>query len=187
MLTVILTGGSSRRMGRDKAMLPVSGESMALWLARKYEALGPVAFSVDRRGRFPVGTYRELEDRYPGCGPLNGLVSAFLETGEDIVFLTATDMPAGDPAEVRYLLERLGEHDACLFENEPLFGVYRRSCLEAARSCLEEKRFSLRGFLERVDALRVPVRCPAMLANLNTPEEYESYVRPKEQAADAAQ
>lgn len=184
MLTVILTGGASRRMGTDKAMLPVSGETMAMNIAKRYEPLGPVAFSVDRPGRFPVGGYRELVDRYPGFGPLNGLVSAFLDTEEDVIFLTATDMPAGTPEAVRHLLEHLGEHDACLYENEPLFGVYRRRCLETAIASLEAGEYALRRFLEKIDARQLPVRDSEVLANLNTREEYEAFMTRGERLQD---
>lgn len=163
-------------MGRDKAMLPVDGKAMALMLAEKYAKLGPVAFSVDRRGRFSTGEYRELEDRFPGCGPLNGLVSAFLETEEDVIFLTATDMPGGDPGAVEHLLAHLGGHDACLYENEPLFGVYRRSCLAPAVESLEAGEYALRRFLGKVDALQLPAERREILQNLNTPEEYRAFL-----------
>lgn len=157
-------------------MLPADGTTMALMLAKKYAKLGPVAFSVDRRGRFPVGEYRELEDRFPGCGPLNGLVSAFEQTEENVIFLTATDMPGGDMAVVEHLLSRLGEHDACLYENEPLFGVYRRSCLEPAVESLEGGAYALRSFLRKVDALQLPAEDRSILVNLNTPEEYRRFL-----------
>ena len=177
MLTVILTGGASRRMGRDKAMLPSGSTTMALMLAENYKALGPVALSVDRPGRFPAGNYRELADRYPGCGPLNGLVSAFLDTDEDVVFLTATDMPGGDTAAVRELMDALGTYDACIYEREPLFGVYRRSCLDTAQKCLQEGEYAFRKFLRRVNVNVLPLRREEITENLNTPEEYEAYIR----------
>lgn len=181
MLTVILTGGASRRMGHDKAMLPVDGKAMALMLAEKYSELGPVAFSVDRKGRFPAGEYRELEDSFPGCGPLNGLVSAFEQTEEDVIFLTATDMPGGDLAAVRRLLAHLGEYDACLYENEPLFGIYRRSCYEPALKCLEEGEYALRRFLCRINGLQLPAEHRDVLLNLNTPEDYRAFLNKNRQ------
>ena len=176
MITVILTGGASRRMGTDKAMLPLNGMTMALALAKKYESLGQVVFSVDRKGRFPIGEYREMADRFPGCGPLNGLVSVFQETEEELAFLTATDMPAGSLDAVKILLDALGEHDACLFRGEPLFGVYRRNCLPAALECLQEGERSMRGFLCRVDALELTPPGGEELVNLNTPEEFHQYI-----------
>lgn len=166
-------------MGQDKATLPADGTTMALMLAEKYAKLGPVAFSVDRSGRFPAGEYRELADRFPGCGPLNGLVSAFEQTEEDVIFLTATDMPGGDTDSVEYLLSRLGEHDACLYENEPLFGVYRRSCLVPAAESLEAGEYALWRFLRKIDALQLPAEDKNVFVNLNTPEEYRLYFNPE--------
>lgn len=163
-------------MGTDKATLPVDGVAMSLMLAEKYISLGPVAFSVDRRGRFPTGEYLELEDRYPGCGPLNGIVSAFSETEEEIVFLTATDMPGGSAEAVKELLRYLGQHDACIFRGEPLFGVYRRCCLGAAVACLEEGERSMRSFLRRIDVAEIESACPNIFANLNTQEEYRRFL-----------
>lgn len=165
-------------MGRDKALLPLKGTAMSLALAKKYEPLGPVCFSVDCKGRFPVGCYGELVDRFPGCGPLNGIVSAFLDTKEDVIFLTATDMPGTDTDAVRCLLEHLNKHDACIYRGEPLFGVYRRSCLDEALRCLEEGRYSMRGLLGRIDALELTGS--REISNLNTPEEFARFVDAEE-------
>lgn len=175
MMTVILTGGQSRRMGRDKALLDFKGLPMNLALARKYESLGPVAFSVDREGRFPKGEYQELVDIFPGQGPLNGLISAFAKSEEDIVLLTATDMPGGTVEAAQKLLAALGEHDACIYQGEPLFGIYRRSCLPAALRCLEEGKRSFRDLFAQIDVLRLERPGEELFQNLNTPEEYEAY------------
>ena len=114
MLTVILTGGASRRMGRDKAMLPYGGSTMLQYLIDKYSALGPVAVSVNKSGRFPFTGAAELCDPYPDLGPLNGIVSAFSETDADCIFLTGTDLPFGDTALVEKLMELRGDADACV-------------------------------------------------------------------------
>ncbi|MCC8356655.1 MAG: molybdenum cofactor guanylyltransferase [Oscillospiraceae bacterium] len=180
MLIVILTGGASRRMGRDKAVLPLDGQTMALALAKKYERLGPVCFSVDRRDRFPAGAYDQLVDRWPGRGPLNGLVSAFSEREEDLLLLTATDMPAVEPEAALYLQARIGAHDACMFEGQPLFGLYRRSCLAPAVECLEAGEPSFRALLRRIDALVLPAEDEEMFANLNTPAEYDAFINRQE-------
>ena len=166
-------------MGRDKAALPLGDRTMALVLADKYAPLGPVYFSVDRLDRFDAGSYGQLADRYPGQGPINGIVSAFRDTDADMIFLTATDMPAGDTDAVRYLVENIGCHDVCLYEDEPLFALYRRSCLEPAVACLEQGRRSLRGLVDRVDALHLPAGDRNIFLNLNTPAEYEAFLHQK--------
>ena len=184
MLAVILTGGKSSRMGRDKAMLPVAGVPMARLLTERFRAAGfEVAVSVDRAGRFPLGDAAELPDAFPGQGPLNALYSAFTQTDTEAVFCAATDLPGGDPALAKRLLALRGDCDACLIRRadgtaETLFGVYARSCLPAAERCLREGRRSMRAAIEGlrvrwVDEAELPEwDLSRVLRNVNTPEEY---------------
>ena len=184
MLTVILTGGSSRRMGRDKALLPYRGGTLLQYLIDRYQPVGGVAVSVDRPGRFSFKGAAELIDPYPGQGPMNGILAG-LRTGAEAMLLTAVDLPYGDPALAERLAVMMGDADACLVRRgpkgiEPLFAVYGRGCLPAAEACLAQGRRSIMALLDRV-----PVRyvAPEELAefdleriftNVNTPEEYEA-------------
>ncbi len=184
MLTVILTGGGSRRMGRDKAMLPIGGKTMLQHLIDKYRALGPVAVSVNKAGRFPFEGAMELEDRYPDMGPMNGIVSAFAESGEDIIFMTGTDLPFGDTALVERLCTLMGDAEACIMRRgkkgfEPLYALYRRSCGAKADECLAAGKKSIRDLLELISIRYVEPEELAefdldrILMNVNTAEEYE--------------
>ena len=185
MLTVILTGGASRRMGRDKALLPIGGRTMLQYLIDKYSAsLGPVAVSVNTPGRFPFEGAIELVDRYPGMGPLNGIVSAFEETEAESIFMTGTDLPFGEPKLVKRLYELMGDAEACIMRRgekgfEPLFAIYRRSCGEKAAACLAGGRKSIIGLLESVNVRYVEpeelsdFELGRILMNVNTVEEYE--------------
>ena len=187
MLTVILSGGSSRRMGRDKALLPfgLGGGTLLQCLIDRYGAEGPVAVSVDRTGRFPFTGAMELIDPFPGQGPLNGVISGFRESDAAALLLTAVDLPYGDPNLASRLLELSGDADACLVRRgpkgiEPLFAVYKRACLPVAEDCLAGGRRSIMALLDRV---KVRYVAPEELAefdleriftNVNTPEEYEA-------------
>ncbi len=182
-LAVILAGGRSSRMGRDKAGLPFGNGTMLSHLTEVYRQNFDVAVSVGEAGRFPVGEALELVDLRPGQGPLAGLETAFRRTEAETVFLTATDLPFGDQALALELVRRLGDGDACVIRRrdggmEPLFGVYRRSCLSAAEACLDEGRRSCRALLERVDVRWAEEAdlpgwdLDRVLQNVNTPEEY---------------
>ncbi len=188
MLTVILTGGGSRRMGRDKAMLPWNDTTMSQSLINKYSSVfGCTAVSVNKAGRFRFENAIELPDLYPDMGPMNGIVSAFKLTDADEIFLTATDLPFGEPALVTKLLELMGNAEACVIKRgakgvEPLFAIYRRSCLEAAVECLERGRRSLKTMLEMIDVRYVSedelrgFELERILANINTMEEYKKLI-----------
>ena len=154
-IAVILSGGQSRRMGQDKAGLTLEGQS---FLDRMTEGLAPlfdqVYVSVDRPGRYPGR--QELPDLRPGQGPLAGLETAFLRTGAEEVFLAAVDLPFASPDLARRVVAAAGDGDACVIRRrdggaEPLFALYRRSCLPALTACLDEGRRAVKALLERVD------------------------------------
>ena len=186
MLTVILTGGSSRRMGRDKALLPFgeNGGTLLQCLIDRYGVMGETAVSVDRPSRFPFTGAAELPDLFPGQGPMNGVVSGFRATDAEALLLTAVDLPYGDPALAKKLLELSGDADVCLVRRgpkgiEPLFAVYKRACLRVAEDCLRQGRRSVMALLDRVKVRYVsPEELPGfdlgrIFTNVNTPEEYE--------------
>lgn len=133
MFTIIAAGGDAKRLGRDKASLPYKGTTMAMYLAKKYEELGPVAFAVDKAGKFDTGDYPVYEDMYISDGPLNALASAFKNTNEEFVFLASVDMPYVDPALIHRLEEMIGDNDACVIEKadgqvEGFCGIYHQEC-----------------------------------------------------------
>lgn len=180
---VILAGGMSRRMGRDKAALPFGEETMLSRLVRIYRPYFDItAVSVNQAGRFDTAGATEVVDRRPGDGPMAGLEAAFLDTGADVIFLTGTDLPLGDPALARHLLELRGGHDVCLIRSpkgpEPLFAVYSSACLPVIQKALSEGRRSMFSILQQLNALEVPAEeltgynVSQILTNVNDPEEY---------------
>ena len=152
---VILSGGRSRRMGRDKAEMMLAGRTLLDRMAAELAPLfGGVYVSVDRSGRYPGR--RELTDLRPGLGPLAGLEAAFLRTGAEAVFLAAVDLPFADAPLAARILAAAGAGDAWVIrrrsgEAEPLFALYRRSCLPALQACLAEGRRAAKALLDRVD------------------------------------
>ena len=171
---VILTGGRSARMGRDKAGLILNGETLCTRLSARFRT----AFD-----RVWVSGPEGLPDLRPGQGPLAGLESAFVRTGAEAVFLTAVDLPFADPALARLLTERMGEKDACLIRRrdgrlEPLFAAYRRTCLPHIQTCLDEGRRAMGALLDRLDScIMEEDQLPGfdlarILFNVNTPEDY---------------
>ena len=185
---VILAGGMSRRMGRDKAALPFGEETMLSHLVHTYQPYFDLtAVSLNQAGRFDTAGAMEVVDRRPGEGPMAGLEAAFLDTGADVIFLTGTDLPFGDPALARHLVEQLGEHDICLIRSEkgpePLFAVYSSRCLNAIQKSLAEGRRSMYGVIQELDTLELSAESLSrfdvgrILSNVNDPEEYTKALR----------
>jgi molybdopterin-guanine dinucleotide biosynthesis protein A len=92
---VILAGGQSRRMGRDKAWLPLAGKSL---LARQVELvrqLGPAEVFIAGRADTDYRALgcRVLTDRFLGAGPLAGLERALEATTTPLLLVLAVDLP----------------------------------------------------------------------------------------------
>ena len=171
---VILTGGRSSRMGRDKAGLTLDGEEFLARLTARFRAEFRRVYAAGPGG---------LPDLRPGQGPLAGLETAFVRTGAERIFLTAVDLPFADPVLARRLMEGLGERDACLIRRsggdlEPLFAAYRRSCLPHVRACLDQGRRAMGALLDRLDCRVVEEKdlpgfpLERILLNVNTWEDY---------------
>ena len=183
MTAVILAGGQSRRMGRDKLRLTVEGEGLLERTVRRFSAEFPrVLVSTASPERYPeLGDIRVF-DRYPGAGPLSGLHAALTAAGED-VFLIGGDMPYADPEQAKKLIALCGDCDACVLTDpegrwEPLFGYYRYSVLETAEKLLENGQNRMAGLLSALKLREVRLAelgegAGNLLRNLNKPEDYE--------------
>ncbi|MCP3963143.1 MAG: molybdenum cofactor guanylyltransferase [bacterium] len=178
---VVLAGGASRRMGRDKARLELRGESLVERAASRLADVAAEVVVADR-GRGVSVSRLSLADG-PGAGPAAGILGAAdARPGRDLLVL-ACDLPAVPAA----LLERLalrGEADAVVPRwhrgTEPLCALYRVAALDALASAVEGGRFALYALLRssslevcwlegpELAAFGAPER---LFANLNTPED----------------
>jgi molybdopterin-guanine dinucleotide biosynthesis protein A len=127
----VLTGGRSRRMGRDKALLVVGEQPMAARAADALRGAGAdpvVAVGGDAAALTGAGL-DVVPDLHPGEGPLGGLLTTFAALDDhDLVAVIATDLPDVTTELLVMLVEALGDDDAVFAAAdrlEPLCGVWR--------------------------------------------------------------
>jgi len=175
---IVLAGGDSRRMGRDKSLLTIEGRPMIERIVRGLERL----FDEILIGANPSQDFRFLgrevvPDLEPGQGPLMGLASCLRRARFDLNFVTACDLPdiplgfaarLAAAAEGRDMVIPV-EADG-LFE--PLFAVYRKSVADPAMEILAEGKRSLLELLTRVRVKAVPLPDGVALASINTWDDY---------------
>jgi molybdopterin-guanine dinucleotide biosynthesis protein A len=182
---LVLAGGRSTRMGRDKATLTFDGRTLLEHVLARLAPLVDEALVVARPDQ-PLPTLpasvRLAHDEVLDQGPLGGLAAGLAAATSEALYVTSCDVPFLRPGVVRLLFERLGEADVAVAEAEgrlhPLAAVYRRSVLPQVRALLAEGRLRPVFLYERVPTVRVPeadLRAVdpelATLANLNTPED----------------
>jgi molybdopterin-guanine dinucleotide biosynthesis protein A len=102
----VLAGGASRRMGRDKALLEVDGQPMAVRVADALAGAGASeVFCVGGDPELRSHGLRLVGDEHPGEGPLDGLVAALSNAAHDLVVVLACDLLAPSVAAVGRLVD----------------------------------------------------------------------------------
>jgi molybdopterin-guanine dinucleotide biosynthesis protein A len=158
----ILTGGASRRLGRDKCRVEVGGARL---VDRVYEALSAEIREVVLVGKEgdepPLAGVPFVTDAHPERCALAGVVRALEHAADRPVLVTGCDHPFLARGVVRLLLSRLGGSEAVAPEIdgrlEPLLSVVRpAAALPLFRDRLREGRLGLQEALRRLDLDPVP-------------------------------
>ena len=184
---VILCGGHSTRMGRDKATLPFGDELLLQRIVRLLREVVDDVTVVGRRDQalpsLPAGV-KVVHDQLDDLGPLGGLHAALPAVTADAVYVTGCDAPFLVPALVECLFTQLGQARIAVADEggflHPLCAVYRPDVLPVVERLLAEERRRPVYLFEEVETVRVPEAVLrrfdpelASLDNLNTPEAYE--------------
>jgi molybdopterin-guanine dinucleotide biosynthesis protein A len=169
----VVAGGESRRMGRDKALLPWRGTDLLDHAVARLRAV-----TADVRILCGPGT-RYLErglhvepDLVAGAGPLGGVLTGLTAaSGRPGLFL-AVDLPHVPVALLARLVERAEGWDAVVPASprgpEPLCAVYGPGCREPIRRRMDAGDFKMTAFWPEVRVLELG---PAELREVGDPEE----------------
>ncbi|MEI4484714.1 molybdenum cofactor guanylyltransferase MobA [Frigidibacter sp. MR17.14] len=178
---LILAGGQSRRMGRDKALVPLGGEPLLARLHAQAAALlpgAPVAVSWNG-GALPAELGATvLADRVPGqAGPLAGL-QAGLDwadgIGRDWLLSLPVDTPFLPADLFQRLAERAGPTPAIARAGDrlhPAVGLWPCGLGAPLAAALAAGERRVAGWALSADAQVVDFPEAAAFANLNTPED----------------
>lgn len=154
---VVLAGGRSSRMGRDKALLEVDG--VPLWRRQRdvLRAAGAVRVHLSARPEQAwtsgvAGFARIISDSFPGLGPVGGIFSTLGRPKQGHVAYLAIDMPRMSPAWFVKLaglcapgvgvVGKLGRH------YEPLAAIYPREMLPLVTAMIASREYSLQHMVD---------------------------------------
>jgi len=183
---LLLTGGASRRMGTDKALIEVDGQRL---VDRAAAVLRAVADPVVEVGPGWSDLPAVREDP-PGSGPLAALsagAAALRAAGHDgCVLLLAVDMPRVGVGLLRFLAGRAGPATAVPRAGghpQPMCARYGPDVLAAVDERLAAGGRSLRDLLESLAAEGIvgwveseewePVAGPEAFADVDTPDDLQ--------------
>jgi molybdopterin-guanine dinucleotide biosynthesis protein A len=191
---IVLAGGLSRRLGRDKRGVRLWGAAGPTLLEHTVNLVarlcGDVIVVLNDPEQWPGLPARSVPDIYPDGGSLGGIYSGLLAARHPYALAVACDMPFLNPDLLGAMLARRRDYDVLVPRSlepgttrnqlgvESLHAIYGKGCLEPMRATLESGRRQIAAFFSHV---RVAYFEPAetqrydphgrSFMNVNTPEQ----------------
>lgn len=188
LTAVILAGGRSTRMKKDKALLDWKGRPL---IQHVVESLRPLANEVlivaKERGKFFFLDVEVGTDLFSASSPLVGIYSGLTHSRTELNFILACDMPFVGPGVVRRLYDAIKDFDTVLPESvfgiEPLCGIYRKRCADILEAHIRRDSLTLKRVLRDLKVKVIPLEEWSeaerlSFSNINTPLEYTEAKRP---------
>jgi molybdopterin-guanine dinucleotide biosynthesis protein A/nucleoside-triphosphatase THEP1 len=178
---IIMAGGDSSRLGRDKALLPVNGRPI---IEHIYNQLRPhfeqIIISAGEPDKYAFLGVEVVSDIVSGQGPLMGISSAMQASRNDLNFVIACDIPNVNIRFMKRLLRESKDFDAVIpvsggKKYEPLFAVYRKTLLKTMNRTLASGKRKIMAALAGRRVKYIPLDNPDWLRNLNTMNDYIEY------------
>jgi molybdopterin-guanine dinucleotide biosynthesis protein A len=171
-------------MGRDKALLLRHGRPLASWVAETAAEAAGNATLVGDPTRYAELGFRVIPDRFPGEGPLGGILTALRDSSAPWNLVLACDMPRIDTPLLRKLLDTAFgfEGDAVIPVTggpnpmwHPLCGVYQKAAAGMLEAAFMAGVRSVNAAVRQLRVLQLEMGEAPEFQNVNTPEEGAAY------------
>jgi molybdopterin-guanine dinucleotide biosynthesis protein A len=158
---IILAGGKSIRIGRNKAFIRLStGETI---LQNAINILRPIFPEIiivtNRKEAYQKFNVLVVEDLIKENGPLGGIFTGLCYSASKHNFVVACDMPFIKPALIKLLLKESGNYDVVIpevdGEVEPLFAVYSKDCIPVMLEHLQKQKLKIRQVLSKLHLKKI--------------------------------
>ena len=178
-------------MGKNKAFIEIDGVPIIQRIHTLFKTLFSeiiiVTNEVDLFQNLEAKIYRDL---IPNQGALGGLYTGIYYSSFPNAFCVACDMPFLKASVIRYLVQKMGDHDVVVPRTkdglEPLHAIYSKNCLDPIRKIMERKQFKVLDFYPMVKVniveeseFRSLDPASESFLNVNTPEELSLLKKPK--------
>jgi molybdopterin-guanine dinucleotide biosynthesis protein A len=157
MTSIVLAGGRSLRLGRNKILETLGGKALIEWVVERLAPISDQVIIASVPGQRLPRFHQEVEtvfDAYPGKSSLGGLYSGLQVARSFHSLAVAADMPFLNHSLLCYMMEVVLDFDVVAPRLskfvEPLHAIYSKNCLEAIEAQLKSGQLSMKGFFPRV-------------------------------------
>ena len=187
---IILAGGRSQRMGRNKSELELMGKTLLQHQLERLQTLRIRDIMLSGENCPVLPGARVIPDEYTGKGPLGGLHACLRAAQNPACLVVSVDTPLIPAAALAHLCQAHSGGVTVLRhsgQEEPLLGVYDCRVAKSISTQIKGDRCAVRALRDTVSWSYFDYLGPEeLLMNCNTPEEFES-VKELAQAYNSAQ
>ena len=175
---VILAGGKSSRMGRDKALLPFAGEeTLTLYQYKRLSKIFDRVYISSKSNKFGIDI-DIIEDNLDISSPMVALEAILSSIDGEAVFILGVDMPFVSLDIIKRLIKEYEYSKKVVVAKspnglEPLSAIYPKSILPTVRRLLGESEHRLNTLLSISDIKSIEFEDKLAFLNLNRPSDYE--------------
>jgi molybdopterin-guanine dinucleotide biosynthesis protein A len=185
---ILLAGGLSRRMGREKGLLKLGNRLLYTYPLRVLESCcEEILISTCHDSVLPEA-YPSVCDQVPGIGPMGGIYTCLNRSSNDVNVVLSYDMPLITADLVHYLVTRLEDFEVVVptlkdRRPEPLCAIYRKSSSHYFKELIDRKEYAVHQVFAMARTSFVPVGPalpfyrPALFANINQEKDLEKLPR----------
>jgi molybdenum cofactor guanylyltransferase len=191
----VMAGGASTRFGFDKARAELNGQTMLVRMCRLVRDVTGSVSVVAPFGRYAEFCERVVDDRWPGEGPLGGILTALMDANtrnhqHGWCLIVGCDMPFLTHGWLAYLICRALESEAAVVVPrsplglEPLCACWDTGATGKLQYAFEDGVRKVTDAMKRVDTEVVDEKdwkrfdeAGRLFWNMNTPAEYEEAQR----------
>lgn len=151
MTSIVLAGGKSSRLGRNKALQVIGGKSLIQWVVDHLTTLSTEIIIATAHGEaipcFSTAKIRTVADTHPGKGPLAGIYSGLVASSSSRTIVVGCDTPFLSVGLLGYMTQISSTCDVVVprieEKVEPLCAIYSKNCVAPARELLKQNELKI--------------------------------------------
>jgi aldehyde:ferredoxin oxidoreductase len=183
MSAVVLAGGRSRRMGKDKALLEWEGKNFLETILETLSMFPDVMISAADSESYKDFHGKIVADIYRDAGPIGGIYSSLAVCEHEYLFVTACDTPLLSARLARGICRAAEGYQCCVARESngrvhSLCGVYHKSMIPILKEQIENSRRKIALSYDKIEIkyFDLSAEQAAELRNFNTEAEYTDLV-----------
>lgn len=157
---ILLAGGKSSRMGREKGKLVIGGQFLYQYPLKVLESMCDEILISSCKNLDIEEKHLQICDEIPNIGPIGGLFTCLKKSSNELNIILSYDLPFVNEDLLFFLLQNLDANDAILpvfakGKPEPLCGIYRKNIVDVMKDQIQKKAYAVHNIFPLIKSKTV--------------------------------